>query len=160
MAHPRARAVVQTSPCPNFKAAGMRLKLHAWLGRGDGVLEGRSAHPLGASKAPGAWQTQESGACPRKLSGSGNLMDGSGVSLDPHIQEPPQRVQCFLLLVESRPDREVRQGRGLDRNPGQCQGYFRPPDHPTPGCQGEKLPCPQQGEATPQGWVDTAPALD
>lgn len=56
------------------------------------MLEGRAAHPPGASKAPGAWQTQESGACPRKLSGSGNLMDGSGVSLNPHIQEPPQRA--------------------------------------------------------------------
>lgn len=127
VAHPRARAVVQTSPCPNFKAAGMRLKLHAWLGRGDGVLEGRSAHPLGASKAPGAWQTQESGACPRKLSGSGNLMDGSGVSLDPHIQEPPQRVQCFLLLVGSRPDREVRQGRGSGQKPRSVSRLLQAP---------------------------------
>ena len=111
------------------------------------MLEGSAAQPPGVSKAPGAWQTQES--CPRKLSGSGNLMDGSGVSLNPQIQEPPQRAQCFLLLVGSRPDREVRRGRDLDRNPRQCRGYFRPPDHPTPGCQGEKLPCPHQGEATP-----------
>lgn len=47
-------------------------------------------------------------------------MDGSGVSLSPHIQEPPQSGQRFLLLVGSRPEREARWGRGPDRNPGQC----------------------------------------
>lgn len=59
--------------------------------------------PPGASKAPGAWRAQESGACPRKLSGSGNLMDGSGVSLNPHIQEPPQRGAVLLAAGGSRP---------------------------------------------------------
>lgn len=121
------------------------------------MLEGSAAHPPGVSKAPGAWQTQES--CPRKL----RLRKPDGrvwCVLESSNPGATPEAQCFLLLVGSRPDREVRRGRDLDRNPGQCRGYFRPPDHPTPGCQGEKLPCPQQGEATPQEWVDTAPALD
>lgn len=67
------------------------------------------------------------GACPRKLL---------------RLRKPDGRVWCVLessypgatpegavLLAAggSRPDREVRQGRGLDRNPGQCRGYFQPP---------------------------------
>lgn len=103
--------MIWTSPCPNFKAAGMQLRLHAHLGSGGGRHTRQ-----GPAKLPGPRRPRS----PRKLSDSGNLMDGSGASSSPHIQEPPQSGQSFLLLVGSRPEREARRRRGPDRNPGQC----------------------------------------
>lgn len=130
-------------------------KLHARLGKeGGGVGESRAAHPpKGASKAPGAWQTQRSGPAPEAL----RLRKPDRqvlVSLNPHIQEPPQRAQCFLLLAGSRPDRKSGKG-GPRQKPRSVSRLLQPPRPSDPRLPRREatLPPAKERPLPKGGWI-------